>query len=116
MMHPSSIQVCIPGFCMSEIAMSLNGHVFEQRQAEKLAMSEIAMSGGNHKRRRVEIASQKKQISAEIASRMQAEEKARRGEGVEIAAIYRKRTCEYGISAANPRCVVQTKPISFIFD
>ena len=36
--------------------------VFERRQAEKLAMSEIAMSlnGDNHKRRRVDIASPKK--------------------------------------------------------
>ena len=81
MMHPSSIQVCIPGFCMSEIAMSLNGHVFEQRQAEKLAISEIAMSGGNHKRRRVDIASPKNKSVPKLQAgcnkkRRHAEEKA----------------------------------------
>ena len=79
MMHPSSIQVCIPGFCMSEIAMSLNGHVFEQRQAEKLAIIEIAMSV--HKRSRVDIASPKNKSVPKLQAgcnkkRRHAEEKA----------------------------------------
>ena len=66
---------------MNEWMKYIYGHVFEQRQADKLAFSEIAMSGGNHKRRRVDIASPKNKSVPKLQAgcnkkRRHAEEKA----------------------------------------